>query len=159
MIRRPPRSTRTDTLFPYTTLFRSIGRLLGVGVIDDKVFAGVGNDLKLVAARTAYRAGVGGNGTKLQAQALEYAHIGIVHAVVAGLGRGFIAVEGVGILHGELTATHQAEARAAFVAEFGLYVVEIQRQLTPAVYLVAGDVGNDFFRCRDRKSTRLNSSH
>src|SRR3546814_8088557 len=26
MIRRPPRSTRTDTLFPYTTLFRSVGR-------------------------------------------------------------------------------------------------------------------------------------
>src|SRR3546814_11112606 len=26
MIRRPPRSTRTDTLFPYTTLFRSEGR-------------------------------------------------------------------------------------------------------------------------------------
>src|SRR3546814_1650165 len=25
MIRRPPRSTRTDTLFPYTTLFRSMG--------------------------------------------------------------------------------------------------------------------------------------
>src|SRR3546814_12099656 len=25
MIRRPPRSTRTDTLFPYTTLFRSVG--------------------------------------------------------------------------------------------------------------------------------------
>src|SRR3546814_6987957 len=28
MIRRPPRSTRTDTLFPYTTLFRSINDLL-----------------------------------------------------------------------------------------------------------------------------------
>src|SRR3546814_18638833 len=27
MIRRPPRSTRTDTLFPYTTLFRSHPRL------------------------------------------------------------------------------------------------------------------------------------
>src|SRR3546814_12882016 len=27
MIRRPPRSTRTDTLFPYTTLFRSIERI------------------------------------------------------------------------------------------------------------------------------------
>src|SRR3546814_4822955 len=26
MIRRPPRSTRTDTLFPYTTLFRSANR-------------------------------------------------------------------------------------------------------------------------------------
>src|SRR3546814_5600159 len=34
MIRRPPRSTLTDTLFPYTTLFRSKpfhGRLLGFG--------------------------------------------------------------------------------------------------------------------------------
>src|SRR3546814_16145844 len=28
MIRRPPSSTRTDTLFPYTTLFRSTGRPL-----------------------------------------------------------------------------------------------------------------------------------
>src|SRR3546814_7189127 len=29
MIRRPPRSTRTDTLFPYTTLFRSTSRSSG----------------------------------------------------------------------------------------------------------------------------------
>src|SRR3546814_15110836 len=29
MIRRPPRSTRTDTLFPYTTLFRSHRQQLG----------------------------------------------------------------------------------------------------------------------------------
>src|SRR3546814_10690393 len=29
MIRRPPRSTRTDTLFPYTTLFRSLANMLG----------------------------------------------------------------------------------------------------------------------------------
>src|SRR3546814_6383431 len=28
MIRRPPRSTRTDTLFPYTTLFRAPGHVL-----------------------------------------------------------------------------------------------------------------------------------
>src|SRR3546814_8781576 len=33
MIRRPPRSTRTDTLFPYTTLFRS-------GEIDDTLVRG-----------------------------------------------------------------------------------------------------------------------
>src|SRR3546814_2660546 len=31
MIRRPPRSTRTDTLFPYTTLFRSGGVCLSGG--------------------------------------------------------------------------------------------------------------------------------
>src|SRR3546814_17172382 len=36
MIRRPPRSTRTDTLFPYTTLFRSLSMatLLFAGGLD-----------------------------------------------------------------------------------------------------------------------------
>src|SRR3546814_2016411 len=33
MIRRPPRSTRTDTLFPYTTLFRSEGRDTIAGIL------------------------------------------------------------------------------------------------------------------------------
>src|SRR3546814_10689891 len=38
MIRRPPRSTRTDTLFPYTTLFRSLVALVReVGRSDDPV--------------------------------------------------------------------------------------------------------------------------
>src|SRR3546814_15953373 len=32
MIRLPPRSTRTDTLFPYTTLFRSVDKFLPVDV-------------------------------------------------------------------------------------------------------------------------------
>src|SRR3546814_12637302 len=44
MIRRPPRSTRTDTLFPYTTLFRSVRRsqvLRVVGrIIDDQLRSG-----------------------------------------------------------------------------------------------------------------------
>src|SRR3546814_11801112 len=37
MIRRPPRSTRTDTLFPYTTLFRSVagrGEILAGGAVE-----------------------------------------------------------------------------------------------------------------------------
>src|SRR3546814_8753397 len=37
MIRRPPRSTRTDTLFPYTTLFRSQG-----GQLADRTGGGGG---------------------------------------------------------------------------------------------------------------------
>src|SRR3546814_12682483 len=32
MIRRPPRSTRTDTLFPYTTLFRSAFGIAIIGI-------------------------------------------------------------------------------------------------------------------------------
>src|SRR3546814_5219511 len=51
MIRRPPRSTRTDTLFPYTTLFRSLadgvlfGALaLGLGrAVVVRLFKAVGN--------------------------------------------------------------------------------------------------------------------
>src|SRR3546814_985958 len=35
MIRRPPRSTRTDTLFPYTTLFRS--RAVGDAQIEEEI--------------------------------------------------------------------------------------------------------------------------
>src|SRR3546814_18974203 len=34
MIRRPPRSTRTDTLFPYTTLFRSRMAAMGIAISD-----------------------------------------------------------------------------------------------------------------------------
>src|SRR3546814_9237332 len=34
MIRRPPRSTRTDTLFPYTTLFRSADGEVGEFCVD-----------------------------------------------------------------------------------------------------------------------------
>src|SRR3546814_4541146 len=42
MIRRPPRSTRTDTLFPYTTLFRSeLGRLADLDVVEAEVAVGV----------------------------------------------------------------------------------------------------------------------
>src|SRR3546814_2745029 len=34
MSRRPPRSTRTDTLFPYTTLFRSLLQVAEDGVVE-----------------------------------------------------------------------------------------------------------------------------
>src|SRR3546814_20587854 len=37
MIRRPPRSTRTDTLFPYTTLFRSLTFELEPEAIDSMI--------------------------------------------------------------------------------------------------------------------------
>src|SRR3546814_6046745 len=42
MIRRPPRSTRTDTLFPYTTLFRSAGPIAAVfAVIPEPSWSGL----------------------------------------------------------------------------------------------------------------------
>src|SRR3546814_14962581 len=54
MIRRPPRSTRTDTLFPYTTLFRSEGEtvtILADGALHpDRVVAGGAVSLQMPAS-------------------------------------------------------------------------------------------------------------
>src|SRR3546814_12007947 len=68
MIRRPPRSPRTDPLFPYTTLFRSFGanasRLAGVvrgdaAVADD----GTGDVTGVLVAGTNNQFGLAANGT------------------------------------------------------------------------------------------------
>src|SRR3546814_8753615 len=79
MIRRPPRSTRTDTLFPYTTLFRSVGSL---DVLHgDPQLAGVG----LAAAEHAHDVGMfepGGD-------------VGFVEE----LGANVVAAGGVGLKH------------------------------------------------------------
>src|SRR3546814_8154442 len=68
MIRRPPRSTRTDTLFPYTTLFRSSAEFRTLP--RTHVIAGVAFDMLpaivvfvdvkiVVAAKTRHDFGVG----------------------------------------------------------------------------------------------------
>src|SRR3546814_5149890 len=49
MIRRPPRSTRTDTLFPYTTLFRSRGWSLCRGNCVERA-AKLGGEAHLIGA-------------------------------------------------------------------------------------------------------------
>src|SRR3546814_2440056 len=49
MIRRPPRSTRTDTLFPYTTLFRSLARAQRLALRQQEVAGEAGLHLHHVA--------------------------------------------------------------------------------------------------------------
>src|SRR3546814_14060658 len=54
MIRRPPRSTRTDTLFPYTTLFRSLDAdvpdVLADVVVEMDTESGGEHDPEILAA-------------------------------------------------------------------------------------------------------------
>src|SRR3546814_20641131 len=57
MIRRPPRSTRTDTLFPYTTLFRSM--LAGHADKSGSDQYNVGLSQRRAEAAKAYLAGKG----------------------------------------------------------------------------------------------------
>src|SRR3546814_18218721 len=56
MIRRPPRSTRTDTLFPYTTLFRSQGVERGAPQEAVDADAAAGIRLLLPAAAEQHQA-------------------------------------------------------------------------------------------------------
>src|SRR3546814_3642619 len=52
MIRRPPRSTRTDTLFPYTTLFRSNPNFGILGLADHVIVTGDSVNMVSEAAST-----------------------------------------------------------------------------------------------------------
>src|SRR3546814_16663624 len=91
MIRRPPRSTRTDTLFPYTTLFRSIGedRLLTgpeAGITRDSIaidWTFKGRALRLVdTAGLRRRARVTGKLERLSTQdtlrSIRFAQVGVL---------------------------------------------------------------------------------
>src|SRR3546814_12799208 len=87
MIRRPPRSTRTDTLFPYTPLFRS--RLLDVerdpAAVDDQVegFAeGLGGDVVVAQRGDRGQAGELPAFERLLQRGVGFGHIGDVVGVV-----------------------------------------------------------------------------
>src|SRR3546814_5632375 len=69
MIRRPPRPTRTDTLFPYTTLFRSIDDFL------------VPVAVKGVPEMLAKKAGIG-EGAVADSLGATLGHAGAAHALV-----------------------------------------------------------------------------
>src|SRR3546814_7495889 len=62
MILRPPRSTRTDTLLPYTTLFRSLPNVIGVSAsnnADTRTPAGYGDCMDVLAPTDNFLATAG----------------------------------------------------------------------------------------------------
>src|SRR3546814_4436139 len=136
MLRRPPRSTRTDTLFPYTTLFRSartvecleqwlVGTLeahapIGA-VLDDRDAARFGEGDKRFAPRRRH----GGTG-----RVVEFGDI----------------IDQLG----------QRTTRCRAAVERGLQRRDVEPMcVLPALDEFDPEVAKD----GDRKSTRLNSSH
>src|SRR3546814_7264456 len=79
MIRRPPRSTRTDTLFPYTTLFRS---LAAVGAV-----VATGGTLLAVIAGAALAGSAGGLIGSVLAKRLGEHHAQYLHEQIVRGGR------------------------------------------------------------------------
>src|SRR3546814_9277634 len=135
MIRRPPRSTRTDTLFPYTTLFRSrlvaaLERAIALEQMDD------------VAVRIA-----------------EHLHFDVAgredifldqHAIVAERAGGLALarLQRVGELLRSIDAAHPLAAAARDRLD--------EHRLADRIGLGLQVIG---VLILDRKSTRLNSSH
>src|SRR3546814_15621037 len=110
MIRRPPRSTRTDTLFPYTTLFRS--RRAGQSAFGHQISR---SDAGWAVGRC--QAGLGGEST----------HVGVTpgapSAIPATANQRNHAPTGRGGLHGmrplsaERSASVQRELHTAWLAD------------------------------------------
>src|SRR3546814_4930000 len=139
MIRRPPISTRTDPLCPYTTLFRSHpGSRLSLWVTD----AGDRAAVRLIAVRliAIRRAAVRLAATTLVAVPLA--------AVVLGSGGGLLTLQLViELVLGLVMTRHLAHRYPTSTAGCG-------RRVEGGSTVGAGGVVHG-----DRKSTRLNSSH
>src|SRR3546814_9008871 len=126
MIRRPPRSTRTDTLFPYTTLFRSTWRRHEIVHIQRRDTILMKMIMKAVALATA-----------------PVAAVAVMAAPAAAQSK-----SGIGVVDVEQAMVKSAAFSNAMTSMQTTYKAQI-----------------DAFNARkatldkDRKSTRLNSSH
>ena len=102
--------------------------LLELPVIEHLAFAGGGENDEFVAEIAADRPGIGHHWDRLQAHALEGAHIGQHHLAIGDDGGRVIEIEAVAVLHQEFAPAHHAEARAHLVAEFPLDMIQDLRQ-------------------------------
>src|SRR2546430_12516391 len=100
--------------------FLDIRGIVAFVTTDNRIFARVSQDLKLVRERTADRASVGFDRTIDQTAAIEDTLIGGVHVLIFTLAVGKVGMKGVGIFHDELAPTHQPEPRPYFLAKLGL---------------------------------------
>src|SRR3546814_8444039 len=153
MIRRPPRSTRTDTLFPYTTLFRSKRPIIVLDQVTDP--HNIGAVLRSAAAFDAAAIVTQDRHSPPESGVIARSASGALETVpwvrVVNLSR---ALEGI------------AEAQYWRIGLMGDTETTLGETLDGSkVALVLGSEGdgmrhNVMEHCDvDRKSTRLNSSH
>src|SRR3546814_2951693 len=137
MVRRPPRSTRTGTLFPYTTVFRSPG-----GSVDQ--ITATAMMLAAMRERSFVVVTAWTKTEPIQVALFGFAVLGdplSVFGVVAVL----LATLGVVLMSIDpASATGRGSLRPALLG------------LVSGAFFALSAIG---FRGADRKSTRLNSSH
>src|SRR3546814_5119320 len=134
MIRRPPRSTRTDTLFPYTTLFRSHKVLAQAGLGSRRALEQrIADGLVQVNGEFAQTGMSIGGGDRVEIDGKVF-----VASALTDPSRVLIYNKP----EGEVTTREDPEGRPT--------IFESLPALKGARWIAVG---------RDRKSTRLNSSH
>ena len=101
--------------------------------------------MKFVRTRAADRAGIGRHSAEAQAETREDAAVGVIHDAVFALQVFEAGVERVAVLHEEFTTAHHAETWADLVAELGLDLIQMNRQLAVALDFLAHKVGDHFF--------------
>src|SRR3546814_6264024 len=132
MLRRPPRSTRTDTLFPYTTLFRSTGARGSAPTASYKVSATYPAGMRCAALFM-----VGGIDAAKKGRASATAIVDKVRRQLLDQKLGDFSGVDIHCIGAEESYGPHARAAAAATREVVVKIVVQQ----------------------DRKSTRLNSSH
>src|SRR3546814_8256603 len=142
MIRRPPRSTRTDTLFPYTTLFRSsLGDLCAA--------------LAAVSFEPGSHALVSGGGEPRR----RYVDWGLFHVEpdFLPLWRRYArALKQRNSLLKQRVRDGQLDAWEHELAEVGEPMTRLREAYLAQLQVPLGAISGEL---ADRKSTRLNSSH
>ena len=114
-----------------------IGSKAAIVAVDERSLAGVGQSHVLNGGVAADLAGVGDNGQSLDVAALADVGVGLLHLVVLLLQTLLRGREAVGVLHDELTTTHQAKAGTELITELVLNVVQVDGQLLIGAQLVA----------------------
>ena len=78
---------------------------------------------------SAYSSGICFNRSESKAAAGENLLVCLVHVIVTLVKTLEVPVKGIGVLHYKLSAAHETESRSCFVSVFGLYLIEVHRQL------------------------------
>src|SRR3546814_18411050 len=125
MIRRPPRSTRTDTLFPYTTLFRSVTAVAQNGAEGLPGGRPTGWPLALRLARRELRGGLRG-----------------FRIFLACLTLGVTAIAGVGSVSDAVLAGLQRDGRILLGGDMDLRPTHVEAEALQLAFLQTPAAGS-----------------
>ena len=119
------------------------------------ILAGLGEDVEFMRGLPADAAAVRRHPAELKPEAGEDPLVGGHHPVIRSRHPGLVQIEGIGVFHDEFAPAHHAEARAAFVAELGLNLIQVDRQLPVTAQLMLDQRGDDLFMRRPEAKRTL----